>query len=85
MRFLDNGCYYTIKLSANDTYDWAHKSGACWPCSTLSGRSVWAQFDRRNGDLVDTNAGEDVDGNEFNALFEDAKAKLRKRKPLEVI
>ena len=27
---------YTLWLSARDTYDWAHRVGHTWPCSTLS-------------------------------------------------
>ena len=43
-----------VKLwaSASDTYAWAHKTGASWPCSTLSGRRFFAEF-AVNGDLVD--------------------------------
>jgi len=42
-----------VSLSARDTHEWAHKAGASWPCSTLADRAVWAQLDKRNGDLVD--------------------------------
>ena len=65
----------TVKvwISANETYDWAHKSGASWPCSTLSDKRIFAKFD--NGDLVDIaingKDGVEVDGNEFNAIIED--------------
>ena len=66
----------TVKvwLSANDTYDWAHKSGASWPCSQLSGRRVFAEF--CGGDLVDVSfdggrGEQDCDGTEFNACFAD--------------
>lgn len=67
--------YLTVRLSANDTYAWAHKPGAAWPCSQLSGRRVRAKFDPR-GDLVavviDGGRGEqDVDGNELNACILD--------------
>lgn len=75
---INNGSFYTIKLSARDTYEWANKPGASWPGSSLAGRAVWAQFDRKNGDLVDTNAGEDIDGNEFNAIFDDFRDSLVK-------
>lgn len=75
-RLIDNGAFYTIKLSARDTHDWAHHPSKGWPCSTLSGRAVWAQFDSRNGDLVDTNAPDDVDGVEFSAIFDDFRERL---------
>ena len=35
----------SVWLSARDTYGWAHKSGAAWPCSFLSDRRVGASFD----------------------------------------
>jgi hypothetical protein len=62
-------------LSANDTYAWAHKPGAAWPCSQLSGRRLFAEFDRR-GDLVDMSIDggrgeQDCDSNEFNAIVTD--------------
>jgi len=34
-------------LSAHDTYCWAH----CWPCSELSGKRLFVEYDR--GGLVD--------------------------------
>jgi hypothetical protein len=62
-------------LSANDTYSWAHKPGASWPCSFLSGRRVVAEFDR-HGDLVDLSidggrGDQDCPCDEFDALVED--------------
>ena len=38
-------------LSANDTYCSAHRPGECWPCSELSGKRLFVEFDR--GGLVD--------------------------------
>ena len=63
-------------LSAKDTYNWAHKSGASWPCSVLSGHRLYAQFDKGN-DLIDvTIDGKSkdcpgIDINEFNAITSD--------------
>ena len=62
-------------LSANDTYNWAHKPGAAWPCSQLSGRRLFAEFEA-NGDLVDMQIDggrgeQDCDANEFNAITSD--------------
>lgn len=65
----------TLWLSADDTYRWASRTGASWPCSQLSGRRVRAEFDAR-GDLVDLaidggRGEQDVDGTEFNAIIAD--------------
>jgi hypothetical protein len=73
MRKQQFGSTIKIWLSANDTYRWAHKAGAAWPCSTLSGRRVFAELDR--GDLVDLaidgKRDVDCDGNELNAILAD--------------
>ena len=42
----DNG--YTMWLSARDTYAWANKEGAVWPCSRLAGHRL-AVVVNRNG------------------------------------
>ena len=61
-------------LSANDTYNWAHKAGSSWPCSTLSNKRLFAEFDG-SGDLIDLSVNGrtalNVDGNEFNAIVAD--------------
>lgn len=55
----------------SDTYDWAHRPGDVWPCSTLSGNTIWAAFDR-HGDLVDIDGDrDDTDGHEFSAWASD--------------
>ena len=65
----------TVKLwlSAKDTYDWAHKEGSNWPCSQLSGKSLFAEF--YDGDLtdhlIDGNSFVQVDANEFTAITSD--------------
>lgn len=63
-------------LSARDTQDWANRPGARWPCSTLAGRRLRAEFDE-NG-LVDLTVnghtpGErsQIDGVELNAITSD--------------
>ena len=71
-------------LSADDTYRWAHRPGAHWPGSDLSGHRVYVELDR-NGDLLDVTVdgkyGDpqtgmhgrvDVSANELDALIEDA-------------
>jgi hypothetical protein len=63
-----------IWLSANDTYNWAHKPGSSWPCSKLSGHRVFAEF-ASNGDLfdiaIDGKYGKDCPSSEFNAIMDD--------------
>lgn len=75
-KYIDNGAFYTLRLSANDTYAWANRAGRRWPCSYLSGRSAWAQFDSRTDDVVDTNVP-DCPGDEFAAIFDDFRAQLK--------
>jgi len=75
--------------STRDTYDWATKTGAAWPCSTLSDRRIFAAFDS-NGlyDIAidgkdDTS---DFDVCEFNALCADLLAeKLPKDHPAYLV
>ena len=67
---------YTIWLSARDTYDWAHKVGAAWPCSTLADNRIVACVDS-NGlyDLTvngkSPNDHTDIDGSELDACIGD--------------
>ncbi len=67
---------FSIKLSANDIHDWVRKPGAAWPCSTLDGKRLTAEFDD-NGLLDYTINGrypserDDIDSNEFNAIITD--------------
>jgi hypothetical protein len=64
---------YTMQLSARDTYDWAHRSGAAWPCSTLSDHRVMVCVDS-NGlcdFTLDGRTDGDVDGNELDACVSD--------------
>lgn len=65
----------TVWVSADDTHRWAHKPGANWPCSTLSGKRFVACFDAR-GNLVDfsVNGRSDhgfVDAYELDAILKD--------------
>ena len=73
MRIKQNEYGVKLWLSANNTYDWAHRPGVSWPCSTLAGKRVFAEFDN-HGDLVDVAINgrlADCDGNEFNAITSD--------------
>lgn len=73
----ENGTYgyFKIWLSARDTYNWAHRPGATWPCSFLSDRQVFAEFDLA-GDLVDLQidggrGDQDCPADEFTACIDD--------------
>lgn len=62
-----------VWIDARETSDWARR----WPCSTLRGKRVRAEFDT-NGLLdyaVDGRMGEDLDSHEFNALTSDFLAR----------
>jgi hypothetical protein len=63
-----------IWLSPNETQAWAHRPGAAWPCSFLSNRRLYAEFDS-NGlcDLL-INSGrgdQDCPNDEFSAIVSD--------------
>ena len=67
---------FTINLSARDISDWVRKPGAAWPCSTLDGKRLYAEFDS-NG-LLDYSINgrypserDNIDSNEFNAIIAD--------------
>jgi hypothetical protein len=77
MRVSINPSSVKIWLSANDTYNWAHKSGASWPGSQLSGCRLFAEFDS-NGLLdlaIDGRSDTDCDGNELSAICADHLAR----------
>ena len=70
-----NNTGYTIWLSAKDTYNWAHRPGARWPCSELSNNRFVACVDS-NGlcdfSLNGSNQGDDdVSGDELSACIAD--------------
>ena len=70
MRAFDNGCFFTVLCTESDVQAFA----AQWPCFG-NVRSYWFQFDKRNGDLVDTNHEDgETDGSGICALADDAKA-----------
>ena len=67
-----------VWLSASDTYEWAHRPGKSWPCSTLSGHRIMAEI--AGDDLVDLTIdgkfpGDDIDGNELDAILADFGAR----------
>ncbi len=64
---------FALWLSATDTYNWAHKPGALWPCSTINGRRV-ALFVDMMGLVEFTVNGRDnvdIDGTELSAMMAD--------------
>ena len=67
---------FELNLNADDTYDWANRPGAAWPCSALAGHSLDVYFDT-NGLLDYSVNGEDgssydIGADEFNALVADS-------------
>ena len=42
----NNGNGYVMWLSAKDTYAWATKPGAVWPCSRLAGHRCMVEVER---------------------------------------
>jgi hypothetical protein len=78
MRCFDNGCFYTVTFTASDVMEFARR----WPCSNLRSRSVFFQFDKRNGDLVDTDSDTKqpaADQGAILAMSQDAQAYGRRR------
>ena len=74
MRIHFNESEIKMWLSANDTYSWANRPGESWPCSALSGHRLFAEFDVRNGDLIDLaidGKTRDIDADEFSACCAD--------------
>lgn len=64
---------FKLWLSARETYNWAHRAENSWPCSELSGKRLFVEFDS-NGlcDLtVDGQEGVDVPAHELNAIVGD--------------
>lgn len=71
MSIVDNGCFYTVRVSANDVAAFNEQ----WPCSPIPEKRISFQFDKRNGDLVDIwphSSG--FDGDALLALSHDAQA-----------
>lgn len=73
MKIIKNGKYTKIWLSANDTYNWTHRTGKSWPCSTLSDKRLFIELE--DSDLVDLiingKNNIDCDAHELNAMIED--------------
>ena len=74
MRAYDQGGYFRVTMSADEVSEW--KGG--WPASGLRSTGKSATFDK-NGDLVDTNIGEDEDGEAALAILADMETYGRER------
>lgn len=64
---------YTMWLAAHETYNWAHRAGASWPCSTTSNRRLCVVVDT-NGLCDLTVNGRDngnVDATEIDTIVAD--------------
>lgn len=63
---------FNLWLSADDTWRWATRSNAAWPCSQLRGNRVFVQFDR-NGlcDFTMNGRSADCDASELSAIVAD--------------
>jgi hypothetical protein len=72
MRYRDNGSLYSVNISAREVEDFA----ARWPCFG-SRRAIWAQFEKRNGDLVDLQGDSGMDQSGVLALLQDAQQSAR--------
>lgn len=66
----DNGCFFSVTISKADIKSFREK----WPCSgLLYHKPIWAQFDKRNGDLVDLKSNGSADNDALSALLQDAQ------------
>ncbi|MCR4302122.1 MAG: hypothetical protein NUV51_10965 [Sulfuricaulis sp.] len=72
MRYRDNGAFYSVNISRREVEDFAER----WPCFGAR-RAIWAQFDKRNGDLVDLSGDVGMDGGGVIALLQDAQESVR--------
>lgn len=68
MRILDKGSSVIVRVSRQEVVAFNTR----WPCSEIPERSVYFEFDKRNGDLLDMEPF-DMDGEAVRALSEDAQ------------
>ncbi len=63
---------YIMHLSASDTYAWARKPGAAWPCSECRNNRIMVSVDG-NGlcDFTMNGKSADMDGTELDAIVSD--------------
>jgi hypothetical protein len=72
MKIIETSGGYIMRLSANDTWNWAHRPGALWFFSTLANRTVRLDVDGNGlcGLLVD-GRGDNVNSDELSACVGD--------------
>ena len=78
MQVFDNGAFYTVTVTRSEVGAFRQS----WPCSGLNFRPVTFQFDKKDGDLVDSNDERnhpDADGAAIVALSQDAQKYGAKR------
>lgn len=73
MQIITDGPIIKLLLTPADTHKWA----TIWPCSVLSGKTLYAEFDE-HGDLIDYVVEDDygpitidIPADEFTALTSD--------------
>lgn len=69
MRVYDQGSGFRVVVSIDDV----RRFKSVWPASGIPTRSMWFDFNKDRGDLVDTNAPDAGDGSALLALSEDAQ------------
>lgn len=87
MKMFGTVALWWVTVSARETEAWARRPGASWPCSTLRGRRLRAEFDGRGnlvGLTVNGRRGDDVDGHEFNAIMADMVAPKARARGLAI-
>jgi hypothetical protein len=62
---------YRLQLSDNDTYDWAHRLGNSWPCSTLAGHKIDLSVDSNGLCDIAAKTQPCIDGYELDACVAD--------------
>ena len=76
MKAHDNGCFFSVTIERKDIEAFR----PTWPCSGLGFDPIWAQFDKKNGDLVDIrHSHEYADEYALAALIEDGQNYAAKR------
>lgn len=80
IRTYDNGAFYGVSIGENEISEFRSR----FPASGLGGlRNCWAQFDKRNGDLVDIQCNgkecDRFDGYPLSVLMRDMQCMATKK------
>ena len=74
MKYFDQGSLLRVTMSHHDVYHFSTQ----WPCAHLNEwKGVSFTFEKRNGDLVDSNDADnhpDADSGALSAMVDDCKA-----------